>query len=214
MGNNFGDLDNDGWIDFYVGTGTPDLRAIVPNQMFRNVNGSRFEDVTLPGGFGHLQKGHAVAFADLDRDGDEDVYTVLGGAYQGDWFAKALFENPGWPGRSWIDLELEGKTANRSAIGARVEVVAVGAGGQRRRLYRTVGTGGSFGSGPLALHIGLDRAIRVESVQVRWPDAARSTTVYHDLPINRYLRVRQGESPVTMERPPVPFRKIPLPHQH
>lgn len=214
MGNNFGDLDNDGWIDFYVGTGTPDLRAIVPNQMFRNVKGNRFEDVTLPGGFGHLQKGHAVAFADLDRDGDEDVYTVLGGAYQGDWFAKALFENPGWPGRSWLGLELEGKTANRSAIGARVEVIALEPGGQRRHLYRTVGTGGSFGSGPLALHIGLDRATQVETVQVHWPDAARSTTVYHDLAINRSHHVRQGESPVMLERPPVPFRKIPLPHEH
>lgn len=214
MGNNFGDVDNDGWLDFYVGTGTPDLRAIVPKQMFRNVNGNRFEDVTLPGGFGHLQKGHAPAFADLDRDGDEDIYMVLGGAYEGDWFAKALFENPGWPGRSWISLELEGKTANRSAIGARVEVVAIEPGGRRRHLFRTVGTGGSFGSGPLALHIGLDKATRVETVQVRWPDAARSTTVYHDLELNQYHHIRQGESPVKLNRPPVPFRKIRLPQDH
>jgi hypothetical protein len=214
MGNNFGDLDNDGWLDFYVGTGTPDLRAIVPKQMFRNRNGNRFEEVTLPGGFGHLQKGHAVAFADLDRDGDQDIYMVLGGAYEGDWFAKALFENPGWPGRSWIGLELEGTTANRSAIGARVELLAVEPGGRRRRLFRTVGTGGSFGSGPLALHVGLDRATRVETVQVHWPDAARSVTVYRDLEINRYHHVRQGASPVKLERPPVPFRKMRLPHQH
>ena len=30
MGCNFGDLDNDGWLDFYVGTGAPDLRSVVP----------------------------------------------------------------------------------------------------------------------------------------------------------------------------------------
>ena len=32
MGSNFGDIDNDGRPDFYVGTGVPDLRAIVPQQ--------------------------------------------------------------------------------------------------------------------------------------------------------------------------------------
>jgi hypothetical protein len=182
--------------------------------MFRSVGGSRFEEVTLPGGFGHLQKGHATAFADLDRDGDQDIYMVLGGAYQGDWFAKALFENPGWLGRSWIELELEGTTANRSAIGARVEVVAIEPGGRRRHLYRTVSTGGSFGSGPLALHIGLDRATRVETVEVRWPDAARTTAVYRDLAINRSHHIRQGAEPVKLERPAVPFQKIRLPHEH
>ena len=78
MGSNFGDLDNDGWLDFYVGTGNPDLRSVIPNRMFRNVEGKRFEEVTLPGGFGHIQKGHGAAFADLDRDGDQDVYMVIG----------------------------------------------------------------------------------------------------------------------------------------
>jgi hypothetical protein len=29
---------------------------------------------------GHLQKGHGVGFADLDNDGDQDIYIVMGGA--------------------------------------------------------------------------------------------------------------------------------------
>ena len=95
MGSNFGDLDNDGFLDFYIGTGNPDLRSVIPNRMFRNVGGTHFEDVTLAGGFGHLQKGHAVAFADFDRDGDEDVFEVIGGAYEGDLATSVLFENPG-----------------------------------------------------------------------------------------------------------------------
>jgi len=40
---NFGDLDNDGYLDFYVDSGAPDFSTIVPNRMFRNVNGKRFE---------------------------------------------------------------------------------------------------------------------------------------------------------------------------
>jgi hypothetical protein len=206
MGSNFGDLDNDGWLDFYVGTGNPNLESVIPNRMFRNVQGRRFEEVTLPGGFGHIQKGHGTAFADLDRDGDEDVYMVLGGAYQGDRFTSVLFENPGWPGRAWISLELEGRSANRSAIGARVELEVAGTGGPRI-LRRTVGTGGSFGAGSLQLHVGLGGAARVREVRVRWPDSVRTRTSYRDLAVNRTYRIRQGESPVVLERPPVLFRK-------
>jgi hypothetical protein len=40
MGANFGDLDNDGWLDFYVGTGNPDLLTVIPNRMFRNAEGN------------------------------------------------------------------------------------------------------------------------------------------------------------------------------
>ena len=206
MGSNYGDLDNDGWLDFYVGTGNPDLRSVVPNRMFRSVNGKRFEEVTLPGGFGHIQKGHATAFADLDRDGDEDVYMVLGGAYEGDQFTSVLFENPGWPNNHWITLELEGRTSNRSAIGARVDVVAVDAQGAARTVRRTVRTGGSFGAGSLELHVGLGPAVRVQEVRIQWPDSARTRTSYRDLQLDRTYRITQGEPPKVLDRPRVPFR--------
>src|SRR5690606_28194883 len=73
MGGNHGDLDNDGWPDLYLGTGDPDFTTLVPNRMFRNAGGVRFQDVTTSGGFGQLQKGHGIAFADLDNDGDQDI---------------------------------------------------------------------------------------------------------------------------------------------
>jgi len=217
MGSNFGDIDNDGWLDFYVGTGTPDLRAVIPNRMFRSVAGRRFEEVTLDGGFGHLQKGHGTAFVDLDRDGDEDVFMVMGGAYQGDGSTSVLFENPGWAGRNWITLELEGAAranaagtaANRSAIGARVELVVALPNGATRHLYRTIGTGGSFGSGSLQLHVGLDAGVRVRELRVRWPDAAQSTSTFTDIAVNRAYRVAQGAAIEPLERPSIPFRREP-----
>jgi hypothetical protein len=212
MGSNFGDLDNDGWLDFYLGTGSADLSGIVPNRMFRNRDGRRFEEVTLPGGFGHIQKGHAAAFADLTRSGNQDVFMVMGGAFDGDRFANLLFENPGWPGRHWIALELQGTRANRSALGARVTVEARQADGTVRKLFRTVSTGGSFGAGSLQLHVGLDRAIRIERVTVRWPDAEQSTTTYPDLSLDRFYRIVQGQAPVLLDRPPVPYRKVA--HRH
>src|SRR5205823_12826185 len=111
MGSNFGDLDNDGFLDFYLGTGNPDLSTLIPNRMFRNNEGKFFQDVTTSGGFGHLQKGHGVAFADLDNDGDQDILANLGGAYTGDIYRKALFENPGNSNR-WLKLKLVGLQSN------------------------------------------------------------------------------------------------------
>jgi len=37
MGSNFGDIDNDGYLDMYLGTGNPDYKSLVPNRLFRNM---------------------------------------------------------------------------------------------------------------------------------------------------------------------------------
>ena len=121
MGSNFGDLDNDGWLDFYIGTGSPEFTSVIPNRMFRNLDGKSFEEVTSAGGFGHIQKGHGVGFADLDNDGDQDIYTVLGGAYEGDNYPNICFENP-ISNNNWIILKLEGVESNRSAIGTQLKL--------------------------------------------------------------------------------------------
>ncbi|MBL9139921.1 MAG: CRTAC1 family protein [Verrucomicrobiales bacterium] len=194
MGANFGDLDNDGWVDFYVGTGDPDLATLIPNRMFRNDGGQRFQDVTTSGGFGHLQKGHGVSFADLDNDGDQDVHVVMGGAYSGDPYRNCLFQNPGH-GNHWLKLKLEGVRANRAAIGARVRVTLVTPDGLRS-LHHVVGSGASFGANPLRLEIGLGQATSIREVEVRWP-GSNSTSVYRDLEMDRGYRLQEGAAAVT-----------------
>ncbi len=62
MGSNFGDFDNDGWLDFYLGTGNPDFRSLVPDRLFKNIEGKKFVDVTVPAKVGNLQKGHGISF--------------------------------------------------------------------------------------------------------------------------------------------------------
>ena len=209
MGCNFGDLDNDGWLDFYVGTGSPDLRSIVPNRMFRNVEGQRFEEVTYNIGMGHIQKGHAIAFADLDRDGDQDVYSVMGGAMEGDTFPNALFENPSKSNmNAWITLELKGKKANRSAIGARIEIIVLQTNGRLRKISHTIGTGGSFGAGSLQAEIGLGDAKEIIQISIRWPNAKRTIETHKNFFINKFYRVVEGEKPQVLDKEHIPFTKI------
>ena len=212
MGCNYGDVDNDGFHDFYVGTGNPDMRNLMPNRMFRNDAGRRFQEITTSAGVGHLQKGHGVAFADFDEDGSLDVYAVMGGAYRGDIYRNVLFRNPGQQ-NAHLSLRLEGTQSNRPAIGARVRV-EITENGRRRNVYRTVTTGASFGSNPFRLHVGIGQAEQVNLVEVRWP-AGEVQTFSGFTPGGSY-RIVEGESeaqPVTAT--PVTFRThAPVAHAH
>lgn len=166
MGANFGDLDNDGWLDCYFGTGTPDFAALLPNKMFRNDGGKVFQDITTSGGFGHLQKGHGISFADFNNDGAEDIFEVIGGAFPGDTYQSVLFKNAGTKNH-WITLDLNGEKSNRSAIGTRIKIIVNTPNGERS-IYRTVSTGGSFGGSPLRQHIGLGNAVAIKEIEIKW----------------------------------------------
>jgi hypothetical protein len=200
MGCNFGDLDNDGYLDFYLGTGDPALLSLMPNRMFRNAAGKYFQDVTTSGGFGHLQKGHGVAFGDIDNDGDQDIYANIGGAYTGDVFHSVLFENPGH-GNHWITLRLEGVQSNRAALGARIKV-SVTAGNAERDIYATVTTGGSFGASSLQQEIGLGQATAIRAIKITWPKTGK-IQVFKNIAIDQIIKIREGDSvpiPVTLKR--------------
>ena len=191
MGANFGDLDNDGWLDFYLGTGNPLYQGLMPNRMFRNAGGKYFQDVTISGGFAHLQKGHAIAFADLDNDGDQDIFAVLGGVYPGDTHPRVLFENPGF-GNHWITLRLEGTRSNHAAIGARIKV-SVSTNEGSRDIYATVSTGGSFGASSLQQEMGLGQATAIKDVEIIWP-ATNQTQVFKDIKMDQITKIREGQS--------------------
>lgn len=197
MGCNFGDLDNDGYLDCYIGTGDPDMASLVPNRMFRNKAGKSFQDVTTSGGFGHLQKGHAVAFGDIDHDGDQDVFAVIGGAFSGDVFQNVFFENPGH-GNHWIKLKLQGRRSNRAAIGARIKIEVDTADGIRQ-IYATVTSGGSFGASSLQREIGLGQALAIRSLEITWP-ASRQVQVFADVAMDQILLIREGDpQPLSLE---------------
>ena len=203
MGANFGDIDNDGFLDFYLGTGAPSYATLMPNRMFRNQGGRAFVDVTLSTGTGHLQKGHGVAFADLDNDGDEDVFASLGGAFLGDKYRDALFENPGHRATTGSRSASSGRrpTARPSARGSGWCSTENGRETQRTRW---VTSGGSFGANPLTQHVGIGTA-RLERVEVYWP-GARTPQIVTGVSPNTWIEIVEGQPRARRLSPPVGFR--------
>ncbi len=201
MGSNFGDIDNDGFLDFYLGTGTPPYGDILPNVLLHNQRGQKFVDVTASSGTGELHKGHGVAFADLDNDGDEDIVAEIGGAVPGDRHAIRLFENPG-NGNDWISLRLVGVKCNHAAIGARIKLLVENESRDQRPIYRTVGSGGSFGANPLQQHIGLGKIARIVSMEIWWPGSNTHQT-FSDVGKNQFIEIKEfGKDYAHLERRP------------
>ncbi len=191
MGCNVGDLNNDGFEDCYLGTGKPQLMSIVPNRLLINQGGKEFIDVTMASGMGHLQKGHGVAFADFDRDGDLDIFEQLGGAITIDVYRDAYFENPGFPG-GWVQIKAVGTRSNRSAIGTRIRLKIRSSSGTRE-IHREINSGGSFGSNPLLQHIGLGDAEEIMEMELFWP-AGNETQVFKNVPLRVQLMATEGNS--------------------
>ena len=208
MGSNFGDVDNDGFPDFYLGTGDVTYESLMPNLFYHNRGGERFADVTTAGGFGHLQKGHAVVFADFDNDGDQDIFEQMGGAYPGDRFGDSLYENPGF-GMHWIAVKAVGVSSNRSAIGARIRVDVVDESGLGRSIYRHVNSGGTFGANPLRQTIGLGKAARIERLEVYWPKTGKRQA-FEEMPMDAAVEIVEGEEQFTL----LPLRRFRLGGAH
>ena len=207
MGMNFGDIDNDGYPDLYLGTGNPLYQSLVPNKMFRNDRGKRFIDVTSSARVGNLQKGHGVAFADLDNDGDQDIYIEMGGAYDGDAYQNSLFINPGQNNNNWINLNLEGTISNRAAIGSRIKV-SFTEDGVPRSVYRDVNSGGSFGANPLMQHIGIGTATIIDSIQITWA-ASKTVQVFRNIKPRQTLKIKENSNELTrVNINPVDFSNI------
>jgi hypothetical protein len=165
------DFDNDGLTDLLYVTGSvyPEIERSLPQYphrgpriVFRNTDGSRFEDVTGASGEGattpHSSRG--AAFGDVDNDGDIDVLIMNMNE------PPSLLRNDYHGPNGWLQVGLEGRRSNRSAIGATVTVTAAG-----RRQARVVLSQSSYYShDDLRLHFGIGSASRVESIEVRWPD--------------------------------------------
>jgi hypothetical protein len=215
-GAQFGDLNNDGTLDLYLVNGYVSAgertsywydfseiavghSAIIadaahwPAMRGRSLSGyqrkrvwlndglGRFGDVAQDVGVTDTFDGRAVALVDLFNRGVLDVVVAnqRGPAL--------VYRNTVQPGRHWIAFELEGTASNRSAIGARVEVVWNG----RRQVQEIHGGSGFSAQNQRRVHVGLGEAGAVDEAVIRWP-SGRVQTISRPA-VDQLHRIKESE---------------------
>ena len=173
-----GDVDLDGWMDFFVSNGFSATSSA--NVLFRNRGNGTFEDATAALGGGRFD-GRGVAFADYDGDGDLDVIVTAGASA-----ATRLWRNDSATGHHWLTLRLLGTFSNRSAIGARVEVETP----LRTTVQEVSGGAGRGNQNSLPLEFGLGPAGSILRVTIRWPSGL--VQVIENVAVDQVLTVAEG----------------------
>jgi hypothetical protein len=191
------DADNDGRLDLAIANGavTHTAEALAANerfrlqqrrQLFRNLGGGRFEEVTDQAGraFTTEEVGRGAAFGDLDNDGDTDIAVANDNGP-----VRVLVNNVG-SRAGWIGLRLvtAGPKTPRDALGARVAVI----GDDGSMMWRRARADGSYGSAndPRVL-IGLgSTAVPAVRLRVVWPSG--QTEEWRDVPTRRYSTLSEG----------------------
>ena len=170
MGAQIVDHDLDGDFDIVLGPGAHKLEFLQPLLLYRNDGGDRFAQIAPlddPLLFG---KFHGIAFADIDRDGDPDLYVNNGGVLLSDRFRDLVLLNE-TTGAHWLHLQLVGTKSNRNAVGAKVRV-RIG----DRTLHQEVARGQGFSStNSPYLIFGLATASSVDAVEIDWPSGAKQS---------------------------------------
>jgi VCBS repeat protein/ASPIC/UnbV protein len=186
MGSSFGDINNDGCFDFYLGKGTPESWFILPNLMYVGKTVSTrcaeaLDNISMLQGFGTIQKGHGIVFADFDNDGDEDIYSSLGGMWPADKWPNQFFVNESRLGNSWLKIRLRGRKTNYYGVGAKIKVTAKNDRQETIVRYALIDLRTGFGSSAYLAHVGLMDATSVEQVEVYWPGSGCRQTYKAEL---------------------------------
>jgi len=186
MGAGVADLDNDGFVDIFFGTGDPRLHRLEPNRFFRNNGDGTFSDLSYFSGLGHLGKGHGVTFIDLDDDGDLDVYAQIGGHHPGDFWRNRFLRNDRGNQNNWLQVDLVGTESNRYGIGTQLVLRTGGT-----TLYREVKGSEGFGStDPYRVSFGLGKNTRIDVLSVLWTSGRRQE--FTSLELNHRIEVKES----------------------
>jgi hypothetical protein len=190
-GTTFFDMDNDGWLDLFVANGHvyPQMDNVKgsaayaqPMLLHRNRRDGTFEEVSKAAGLTDmpLKSRRGAAFGDIFNTGNVDVVVLNVGA------PPTLLWNTNQDANHRVSFQLVGTKSNRAAIGTRVTIRAAGV-----TQFDEVRGGGSYLSqNDLRLHFGLGAALRMESVEVRWPSGKVETL--HDIAADKIYTIVEG----------------------
>ena len=184
------DLDNDGWPDLFMVTGSvypqvekrlPTYPTNTPRVVFRNLGNGSFEELKEEAGPGvaatHCSRG--CAFGDFDNDGDLDILVVNLNE------PPSLLRNDLSGTNHWLKLKLVGTKSNRSAIGARVLVRY----GKKIQVQEVLSQSSFYSVNDSRLHFGLG-AETTANVEIRWPSGLREK--FNAVPVDVLIVAKEG----------------------
>ncbi len=166
------------------------LSGLEPNSMFLNLGqqptGTVFADASAATGFNYPDDSRALGFADWDYDGDVDTWLLNRTAPA----VRFLKNNQSSKG-GFLAFALQGTTANRNAVGARITLTTAGPDGRKLTQIRTVSVGGTYLSQSSRWqHFGLGDHRQIASVTVAWPGG--ETQNLTDIQPGTFYTVEQG----------------------
>jgi enediyne biosynthesis protein E4 len=184
------DLDNDGFPDVFVTTGSvypevekklPTYPFRTPRLVFRNLGDGRFEELIEEAGTGvaeaHASRG--CAFGDFDNDGDMDVLVMNMNE------PPSLLRNDVSSGGHWLKVLLIGVQSNRSAIGSRVTAQY----GTGRQAQEVLAQSSFYSANDRRLHFGLGAATEAD-LTIRWTNG--SVEKIPNVAADQLVVVREG----------------------
>jgi len=197
-GTGMADLDNDGFPDLFVATGSvyPEVEKALPaypfrtpRLVFRNLGDGRFEELIEEAGPGvaavHTSRG--CAFGDFDNDGDVDVVVVNLNE------TPSLLRNDVSGDGHWLKVLLQGVKSNRSAIGARV----VARYGERTQAQEVLASSSFYSANDRRLHFGLGPSATAD-LSIRWPSGA--TENISGVAADQLVVIREGSGIVRTQK--------------
>lgn len=153
------DFDNDGYMDILVSGSSSRFYHNNGNSTFTRINGT-FDNNNM----------ESFSIGDLNHDGLVDIYASYANIYT----TPSSINDVVWLNKSnttshFLNVDLEGSTSNKGAIGARAMIY-----GSWGVQMREVKAGESYGTvNSSILHFGIGSATEIDSVVIKWPSGAR-----------------------------------------
>ena len=209
----WGDFDNDGYLDVYVGASAGGDGS---HKLMQNNGDGTFVDRTAASGVEDAPYGIENDSGDFNNDGYIDILSngsillnngdftftlydvgVPGPGAIGDanndgfldvFNGNNLYQNNG-NGNNWLKIITVGTASNINGIGARIEIASTQVGTQIRDV--TSGTGFRY-MGSLNTYFGLGEDTNITTLTVYWPSG--TVDVFNNVSVNQSLEITEGQT--------------------